>query len=102
MTSDSIITLIVEQPGCKVMQCMTMNTQQWESRRMEKFFPLDNNRLQCSLHFKSPGHFIFSHNERERVVFEGFNMAEVDLGELNPAWEGCIATLINAEHADVA
>ena len=95
MSSDSLFTLVIERQDCKSMKYYTMNRAQWESEKTVVFFPMGDEHAECCLHYKSPGHFIFSFEEREKFVFEGFNMAEIDLGKLNNEWKDCVATLIS-------
>ena len=71
-----------------------MNSSEWERKRSVAFFPLEAEKKRCQLHYKAPGHFIFAHDEREKIVMNGFDVAEVDLGALNTAWAGCVATLV--------
>ena len=97
-TSDSLFTLLVERPDCKRMEYYAMSTAQWEIERTAVFFPMGTEQAACCMHYKHPGHFIFSCEDREKVVFEGFDVEEIDLGGLNYEWKGCLATLMRTEN----
>ena len=88
------ITVTIERSDRRGMECMVMNSSEWERQRSVVFFPLDVANKLCQLHYKAPGHFIFAHNEREKVAMEGFGVVEVDLGALNSEWAGCVASLV--------